>query len=263
MRLLTYNILEGGVGRIDPLAEVIRLAEADVAILQETWDAELFHKLADRLHMDRFLAENPKNKSGAVGLLSRLPIHQAINHAPLDPRLTRSAFTAQIETPMTQPSASGTQHLSLLGLQLHSKETLADEAIRLVEIAAVLDVAAGLPRPHFMAGDFNSHHPDQRIDLSRVPDARGRISGQNDLIPREVVSRILAAGYLDAHALHRTPEEFGESLSTAHPAMRVDYFFITPDLAPRVKSCDIFKPEIARFASDHFPVLLEISPPPA
>src|SRR3954471_16075858 len=90
MRLLTYNIMEGGVGRIDPLAEVIRLADADLVVLQETWDAANFHKLADRLHMDRFLAETPKNPKGAPGLLSRLPIHEAVNHAPLDARLTRS-----------------------------------------------------------------------------------------------------------------------------------------------------------------------------
>lgn len=257
MRLLTYNILEGGTGRIDPLAEVIRLAGADVCILQETWDAELFHKLADRLGVDRFLAENPKNPNGAVGLLSRLPIREAINHAPLDARITRGAFSAEIEGPPAIENHHS--NISVLGLHLHARPAFADEAIRLSELSAVLEIAGSLPRRHLLAGDFNSHHPAQRIDLEKLwRSCRERIAGQKDQFPREVVSRILAAGYLDAHALGHTPEQFGESLSTAHPAMRVDYFFISPDLAPSVKSCGIFKPEIARFASDHFPVLMEL-----
>src|SRR6188768_2995900 len=98
MRIMSYNILEGGTGRIDPLAEAIRLADADVVMLQETWDEALFHKLADRLNMDRFLATNPKNPQGSVGLLSRLKIREAVNHAPLVPQLTKSALSARIES---------------------------------------------------------------------------------------------------------------------------------------------------------------------
>src|SRR5271156_5743972 len=99
MKLLSYNILEGGEGRIDPLAEVIRLANPDIVILAEPWDERLFHKLADRLKMDRFLAESPRNPQGSTGLLSRLKIKEAVNHAPLDQRLTRSAFHAIVQTP--------------------------------------------------------------------------------------------------------------------------------------------------------------------
>ena len=90
MRLMTYNILQGGTGRIDPLAEVIRLADVDIVVLQETWDAELFHKLADRLNMDRFLAENPRNPEGATGLLTRGTIRQVVNHSAGETRLARS-----------------------------------------------------------------------------------------------------------------------------------------------------------------------------
>src|SRR4051812_4167255 len=74
LKVITYNILEGGTGRIDPLAEVIRLSGADIVVLEETWDEALFHKLADRLGMDRFLASNPRNPEGSVGLLTRWTI---------------------------------------------------------------------------------------------------------------------------------------------------------------------------------------------
>ena len=36
MKLMAYNILEGGEGRIDPLAEVIRLADPDVVMAEFT-----------------------------------------------------------------------------------------------------------------------------------------------------------------------------------------------------------------------------------
>ena len=249
MKMMTYNILEGGTGRVDPLAEVIRLAGADVVVLQEAWDLELFHKLADRLGMDRFLAENPRNPEGGVGLLSRLPIKQAVNHAALEDRLTRGLFSAEIQgAPL------------IAGLHLHAKETHADEAIRLSELTAVLEIAGRLGPSHILAGDFNTSHPQQRIDVEKLrPKARARVRGQGDSMPREVIGRILAAGYVDAHAIHHLPEHFDVSLSTSHPAMRVDFIFVTADLAARVKSCEVFKTEIGRFASDHFPVVMELS----
>jgi hypothetical protein len=79
MRLMTYNILESGEGRIDPLAEVVRLARAEVVVVQECWDRELFDKLADRLGMDRFQAEMPGNGQGAVGVMSKWKIREAVN----------------------------------------------------------------------------------------------------------------------------------------------------------------------------------------
>jgi endonuclease/exonuclease/phosphatase family metal-dependent hydrolase len=248
MKMMTYNIMEGGTGRVDPLAEVIRLAGAEVVILQETWDMELFHKLADRLGMDRFLAENPRNVEGAVGVLSRRAITQAVNHAALDERLTRGALTLFIEG--LPP---------LLGVHLHAKETLADEAVRLKELDALLEITASLGPSHILGGDFNTSHPLQEIDIEKLrPKARERIRDQEDRLPREVVSRLLAAGYLDAHGLHHAPANFDVSLTTSRPAMRVDYFFITADLGARVKSCEVFKPEIGRFASDHYPVVMEL-----
>jgi endonuclease/exonuclease/phosphatase family metal-dependent hydrolase len=261
MKLMAYNIFEGGAGRIDPLAEVIRLAQADVIIIAEAWDEALFHKLADRLHMDRFLADSPTNPKGATGLLTRLPIIEAINHAPLDQRLTRSAFHAIIELPSLPHSAFRIPHLPLIGLHLHARETLADESIRLSELPALFDIAQQFgDRPHLLAGDFNASHPQQLIDFAQLrPKTQTRLAAQNNEIPRDVIRTILEHGYLDAHALHHPPADFHTSFTTAYPATRVDYLFVTPTLAPHVTSCEIFKPEIAKYASDHYPLLAELN----
>jgi endonuclease/exonuclease/phosphatase family metal-dependent hydrolase len=250
MKICTYNILEGGVGRVDPLAEVIRLSGAEVVVLQETWDGDLFHKLADRLAMDRFLATNPRNKEGGVGLLSKWTIREAVNWAPLDIRLTRSAFSARI--------GRSDEELALIGLHLHARESREDETIRLGELPAVLEIGRKLKMPHIICGDFNTSHPDQVIDTTKLrPKVRERVEKSGGSVPRDVIARMLAAGYLDTHAIGRKPEQFDVTLSTAHPGMRVDYVFVTKELVSSVKSCDVFKPEMARFASDHFPVVAE------
>lgn len=253
MKLMAYNILEGGLGRIDPLAEVIRQSDADIVVCPEATDGEQFAKLAARLNMDQFRAENPRNPEGAVGLLVRRPLvlREAVNHAPLDKRLTRAALRATIDVP------GASTPLVVIGVHLHARETFADEAIRAAELPAVLDIAAPFAEaPHLLAGDFNAHHPDQPIDLATArKKTLERIKGQGNIIPRDIVREILARGYVDTHAATRPPADFGRTLTTAHPALRTDYIFAPRAFAHRVTSCEVMAHPLARFASDHFPVV--------
>ena len=48
-------------------------------------------------------------------------------------------------------------------------------------------------------------------------------------------------------------------MTTSRPAMRVDFIFATPELAARATSSEVFKPELAKFASTIFPSLAELS----
>jgi endonuclease/exonuclease/phosphatase family metal-dependent hydrolase len=97
------------------------------------------------------------------------------------------------------------------------------------------------------------------INVAKLrPKSRERIAGQGNILPREVIRWVLKAGYVDAHAIRRRPEEFGVTLTTAFPAMRVDYVFVSGELTARVKGCEVFRPELARFASDHWPVVMEL-----
>jgi endonuclease/exonuclease/phosphatase family metal-dependent hydrolase len=242
---------------VDPIAEVIRLAGAEVVVLQETTDVELFHRLADRLGMDRFMAENPRSGGAAggsphgVGLLSRLPISRAVNVAALDGRLTRGVLAATV--------GEGSEALELIGLHLHSRETLADEAVRVGEVNAVLEWAAKLGPRHVIAGDFNASHPQQVIDLTALrPKSRERVEAQGGIVPREAIGRMLAAGYVDAHAIGRVAGEFGKTLTTSKPAMRPDYFFLPEAMKGEVRGCEVFMPAIGRYASDHWPVAMEL-----
>ncbi len=260
MRIMVYNILEGGVGRIDPICEVIRHADPDVIILPETWVGGEFQKLADRLKMEMFQAESPRNSHGHIGLLTRLPLLQAVNFGPLDERLTRAAFQAVVQD----------KHgpMGIIGVHLHAKESTMDERIRMRELDAVLAMAEPFSTvPHVIAGDFNAQHPQQRIDLEKAPnfikqrlgkDALGTLPAQ---LPRDAIAKMLAAGYTDAHAIGRQPEAFEPTFTTAHPVFRLDYIFLSPHLPHTLRSCRTVCHPMTRFASDHLPVLAEMGMP--
>ena len=88
---------------------------------------------------------------------------------------------------------------------------------------------------------------------------RERIALQNDEHPREVIRTMLGREYVDAHAQGRTPEQFGRSFTTAYPATRVDFVLLSLEAAPLLRSCEVFTPEMAKYASDHFPVVAELA----
>src|SRR5512144_1998793 len=80
MRIVSYNILDGGVGRADPLAEVVLAQRPDIVALVEADDWGVVERLASRLNMDFSYASGGK-KGAAV--LSRWNFRQSIDHAAL------------------------------------------------------------------------------------------------------------------------------------------------------------------------------------
>jgi endonuclease/exonuclease/phosphatase family metal-dependent hydrolase len=77
MRIVSYNIYNGGEGRADPLAEVILAQRPDVVALVEADDPATTQRIARRLKMDFIEAPGRKHTSA---LLSRFPITETINH---------------------------------------------------------------------------------------------------------------------------------------------------------------------------------------
>jgi endonuclease/exonuclease/phosphatase family metal-dependent hydrolase len=80
-RLMTYNILDGGLGRESALLEVIRAAAVDVVVLQEVIQPDVLERLAREMDMTPCLAHGPE-QGRKVGLLSRLPTLASHSHRP-------------------------------------------------------------------------------------------------------------------------------------------------------------------------------------
>ncbi|MFI5391605.1 MAG: exodeoxyribonuclease III, partial [Bacteriovoracales bacterium] len=114
-------------------------------------------------------------------------------------------------------------------------------------------------KPVIICGDVNTAH--EEIDIAR-PKENEKTTGFLP-IERAWVSEFISQGFIDIFR-HLHPNQKGAytwwSVRTnARPrnvGWRLDYFFITPSLLPKVKSASILN-EI--HGSDHCPIILKIS----
>lgn len=253
MRIVSYNILDGGEGRADPLAEVIEAQRPDIVALVEADFLPVVERIASRLKMD--FVHAPGN-AGASALLSRWPIRQSINHAPLHPVFEKSFLAATVGAPDGSDLDVGVVHLHAYG-----RET--DEQQRECELSIVMDAFATARRdrrPHILAGDFNADSPIQQIDPAACkPRTRDDWSANGGMLPRRVVQTLLDAGYIDTmETVDRANAAKSGTFSTQFPGQRVDYIF-THSLEPRrIQSSWVEYDRLAKYASDHFPVGAEL-----
>ncbi|HEY2584967.1 MAG TPA: endonuclease/exonuclease/phosphatase family protein [Tepidisphaeraceae bacterium] len=255
MRILSYNILDGGADRADLLGCVIESQRPDVVGLVEAEDASVVATLANRLGMDFIQAEGNKRGSAAA-LLSRLPIRHSINHAPHHPAITKSLLEAAVVDPSGNEWTLGILHL-------HAHATEADEQIREREIAEVLEIFRPhreANRPHLLMGDFNANAPYLVIEPTLCKMSTRKEWYQNGgKLPRRVIARVLEAGYHDSlRDLYPAAAETAGSFSTEFPGQRVDYIFTFGIEAARLKQARVVYDEPAKIASDHYPVFLEV-----
>lgn len=252
MRIVSYNILDGGAGRADALTRVIAASQPDVVALVEADDPGFVEALANHLGMD--FVHAPGNRH-ASALLSRFPLSETVNHALLRPALEKSLLEATVAPPDGAEVTFGVVHL-------HARAHEANESTRERELDVVLNVFAphrDAGRPHVLCGDFNANAPYQRIDPARCKEkTRLAWHANGGGLPRRVVQRLLEAGYLDTlHALDREAGETHVTFTTTDPGQRVDYVF-THSFAPaRLRRAWVVTDAPAKDASDHFPVALD------
>jgi endonuclease/exonuclease/phosphatase family metal-dependent hydrolase len=254
MRIASYNILDGGEGRADPLCEVLLAQRADVVALVEAEDDVVLERIARRLKMDYVQARG--NQSGASALLSRFPIRDSINHAPFHTGLSKSLLQASVVDPTGEIWSFGVVHL-------HAHATEEDERRRDAELGIVLtvfDPHRSAKTPHLLLGDFNANSPIQEIDLAKCKSStREEAAANGGTIPRRVVQRILNDGYLDTYdcAEPQRSRTHG-TFSTQFPGQRVDYMFAHSIARERIKAAWIEYDRLATYASDHYPIGVEI-----
>ena len=96
MRLVSYNILDGGVGRADPLAETIEAQRPDIVILVEADDPSVVNRISGRLGMD---AIHVAGRRHGAAILSRWQIVESINHGLLNDVFSDCVLEATIRAP--------------------------------------------------------------------------------------------------------------------------------------------------------------------
>lgn len=254
MRFLTYNIREGGVGRADEIAAVIKAANPDVVALQEATRPQVVEQIAKAAGFEFF----GSRQSHSTGFLSNVPV---LDYGWRHPPRTRHAL---LEVSL----ADGFPRVFVLHLRAWFSKW--SERQRARELRGLLDgIQEQLKRErnafafHVLAGDFNALAPGERLDPSHMPRwIRGMIWLSGRDIARSTIEMMQSDGYIDAwRALYADREtEPGYTFPVWDPHVRLDYVFTPAEYATRFKACEVRRtPETVRTASDHFPLLVEIS----
>jgi exodeoxyribonuclease-3 len=243
VKLLTYNICKGGVGRERAIGAVIHAVRPDLVILQEATRPAVVARLSKALDMPFWGARD----GHSLGFLSRIPI---ATHTWYRPFGSRHAFLEVV------PEG---QVMRVFGVHLSAVHAAWTERRRMWELRAML---AGIRKHqagfHVLAGDFNTLAPGATLDVRALPmRLRALVMLSGGRIRWRTIDTVLDAGYTDAYRA-RHPEDEGLTFPVWNPHVRLDYVFVPPAHVPRVTGCEVVRDAPAVDASDHFPLLVEI-----
>jgi len=248
LRVMTYNILEGGIGRERVIQEVIQTVKPHLLLLQEVTDVSFLKELAESFQMQWFLGAG--NQKTRVALLSQLPVVRFLSdHSfPIWQNVIESEVRYQTH-----------QSFFLLGVHLIPHLWLGFELWRYWEIRSLLARAKKLVgQPLLIAGDFNAIAPGDELRIQSAPASiKAMLLLQGNHIFRFAIQALLSAGLIDAFRFHHR-NETGFTYPTSMPSTRFDYLFINPMMQAYLKDCwAVRKPGSVSRASDHYPVVAE------
>ncbi len=244
LKLLSYNIRFGGVGREEQLAAVIRAIDPDIVVFQEASVPRVIRQLAEETELGVWAA----NPGYSIGFISRVDVAR---HAWHHPAGSKHAFLE------LSPVGSS---LRIYGLHLSSQFSNWSERQRDREIRALLrGIEAQRKDFHVLVGDFNTLAPGEVLESSRMPAwirALIWLSGRD--IRRHTIQTMLDEGYVDGfRRLH--PIDRGYSFPTWDPHVRLDYLFVPEDHADKVQAIEVVKEvDGVAQASDHYPLLIQL-----
>ena len=244
MRLLTYNIRDGGVGRGGVLAAVVNHCAPDVVVLQEAIAPSVVEQLAAATGMTTWGAQPGQS----LAFMSRVPIERHEWHRPV---ASRRAFLEIV------PAAGS---LRIFGVHLSAVHSNWTERRRGRELRAILQgVARHKDDFHVIAGDFNTLAPGEELDLRKLPPRlRAIVWLTGRQIRWETIQIMLDASYVDGYrSLHGSDP--GYTLPAWDPHVRLDYVFTPLSWSRRLTACAVVSghPALA-LASDHLPLQAEL-----
>ena len=249
--MVTYNVLDDGVGRADLIVEVLRDIAADIIVLQEVFGEDLLLRIGEALGMQYFIARG--NSKYHLAVLSRWPISVRHSHHPFPP-IQQTVLEAVIDCP-------NGRSLPVFGVHPVPRPLVFCEWWRLWEMRVALRrldryQASGC----LLVGDFNASAPDDAPDVRRSGIVnRVCILLQGRRIYRWAIRAVLNAGMVDCfRALH--PGADGFTYGPPTPSGRIDYIFASASLAASLTKCFVAREPVAvDRASDHYPVVAEFA----
>ncbi|TKC90227.1 endonuclease [Trinickia terrae] len=287
MRLISWNVQWGrdASGDVDlprTLGEAKRIADFDVLCLQEITrgfgvlpggpSSDQFAELAAALpgftvieaigaDLPPLAPSAPRRQFGNA-IATRLPVAQVFRHAlpwpadPAAPSMQRVALEAVLQAPGGSVRVV-TTHLEFYSLEQRLAQV---DALRAFHLEAAAHAARPAPAENatgpfaatarpvsaIVCGDFNSEFDSE---------AYRRFIAPLDDNPHHAPSFVDA--WTESHPGKTPPMTAGvyDTKQWSSGPMACDFVFVTEDLRPRLRRCEI---DSATHASDHQPVLLEL-----
>jgi endonuclease/exonuclease/phosphatase family metal-dependent hydrolase len=243
LKLMSYNIRFGGVGREELLAEVVRRCGPDLVVLQEAIRPDVVERLSLATGLTHWVA-----KTGlSTGFLSKIEIAHHQWHSY--PGLQRPVLEIR-------PARA---NVGIFNIHLRATHSNLTERGRMREVRAILGgLSDKKDEFHLLAGDFNTLAPSELLNMEKLP-WRYRILALalGGRITYRTIQIMLDSGYIDSYRnLHA---DQGFTFPTWDPHVRLDYVFTPLDFIERIKSCEVIRntPEVKN-ASDHLPLLAEL-----
>ena len=243
LRVLSYNILKGGVGREASIGEIVTACAPDIVLLQEAYRPFVVKQLAETCGMEYWAASS----GHSVAFLSRVEIASHVW------RRVRWAKRAYLEI----TTRSG---LSVYGVHLSAVHSNLTEQRRAYELRALLrSVERHQQGMHLVTGDFNTLAPGERLDMDRLPPRLRALAWVTGKSIRWITIRMmLEAGYVDGYRKFHGDE--GHTFTTVDPHVRLDYAFLPEPMKGNLLRCEVVRDHPAvKKASDHFPLLTELT----
>ncbi|MBP7832516.1 MAG: hypothetical protein KA035_01975 [Candidatus Levybacteria bacterium] len=252
MKLMSYNILDGGETRIPEIIKVIKNESPDYLTINEANsfakdDFKILKQIAKETNLPYFELALSGEYDYHVAVLSKYKLKNVHKIQPL----MRACIVSSIETELGE--------ISIASLHL----TPYTEDLRHPEIDAILQFQKQFPK-RILMGDMNSlsphdnYNPDMITGFNEEKVKKFTTDGK---LRFDAIEKILSSGYVDsALKLSKNKDITVPTLSAEeiHPKARLDYIFISEPLVPHLQSYKVIKNELSHYSSDHYPIVAEL-----
>lgn len=254
MKLMTYNILNGGEDRLRLIIKTISNEKPDFLVINEAngFDKNNNQKLNEfvkKIKIPNFYLSLSGEYDYHTAIFSKYPFIQKM---PLK-SMRNAGILISIKT--------GLGDLSIAGIHL----TPYAEVLRLKEIESIL-IQLEKYKNKILMGDMNSLSRNDAYSDDIIKGFNNyqlkKFTTRNKLC-FSVVDRITSFDYLDPayifnkQKINTVPTKINHD--EAHVAdMRVDYIFISPSLKDKIKSYSVIKNSLTDRTSDHYPIVVEL-----
>ena len=260
LRVMTYNMLHTPGDRLGPLVNVVKSVGPDLLACQEVNTFDGMMALSRELDMLPVwgVANSPEDyRDGRpvfehLVVFTRVPPSTVRVHRGDQRAMFRPVLEVRLQLPDGPEITTFTVHLRAL-IDPHER------FLKFRELGAVLAIVSEATGPVIAMGDFNALAPDE---IEHSGDGPWRTDPPEDhlaAVRGSVIGAVLGSGLVDSY---RTVHPFNgqdESTLVGRGGRRLDYIFVSPSLRPFVSDSYILDNEMVQVASDHRPVVTELT----